>query len=97
MSQINSTSQFGRVEIFYTINKQGESGGWMGKTGRGGCGGMTQSCRGHPQDQRCAVQSLSTGICRGLQSSVTSHSEFNLLEICFFLSSQVAERIQTWD
>lgn len=45
-----------------------------------------QSCRGHPQHRRCAVQLISTGICRGLQSSVRSHSEFNWNRFSFFLN-----------
>lgn len=77
MGHINPTSQFGGVEIFYTINKQGECGGGMGERG---CGSSMQSCRGHPQHRQCAVQLVSIGICRGLQSSVRSHLEFNLLE-----------------
>lgn len=50
VGQINPASQFGGVEIFNTINKQGESGG--GLRGRGRCRQDTElSCRGHPQDR----------------------------------------------
>lgn len=86
------------VEIFNTINKQGESGGRLRRAGEGeamaGRRAKLQRASTGPNaaPPRCsaalrrAVQSVSTGIERGLLSSVRRHSELNLLDICFIPS-----------
>lgn len=80
-----------KLEIFYTINKQGESGDAMRRVGRVGgwqwrdtelscaegiCRPAHCACRSAVL--HCAAQLVSTGMRRGLQSSVRSRSVFNL-------------------
>lgn len=59
-------SIWGGVEIFNTINKQGESGG--GLRGRARCRQDAElSCRGHPQDRalhrHCGALCCTVGLC----------------------------------